>query len=278
MQATSSGVSLREFRPREVDALVRVGNDGDGGYVLPLIAVQRSGTLLSLGVLDDWSFEAHALRLNAAVRVVCVDGTASAGRVFKRAGQKMVDMVGQLFTFRWEKLKRNARYLARPFGFLKFFSQHELLQLMVGTHGGKGHITLPDLLARVQSGDRPNASEWLLLKVDIEGSEFEIFPLPVEWQHRTAAVLIEFYALDKHWEQFTTIMRQLQESFYIVHLHGNNYDGCIPGTDVPIVLEVSLINKQLVPGTPPMSQRAYPLPTLDRPNNWKRADLPLNFD
>lgn len=277
MTHSSPRASLREFRPVALDSLVRVGNDGDGGYVLPLVALQRSSTLLSLGVLDDWSFEAGALRLNPALRVVCVDGTATVGRVVKKAAQKLVDMVGQLLTFRWEKLRRNAAYLSRPLGFRKFFREHELLPLMLAARSGDGQISLPDLLARVHPADGRNENGWLLLKIDIEGAEFEILPMPLGWAQRTAALLIEFHDLDRNWDRFTAVMRTLQESFYVAHLHGNNFEGFIPGTDVPTALEVSLINKLLVPGTPPLSQRDYPLPALDRPNNWKRADLPLGF-
>lgn len=277
MPNPSDRASLREFRPVALDGLVRVGNNGDGGYVLPLIAVQQSSTLLSLGVLDDWSFEAAALLHNPALRIVCVDGTASVGRVVKKAAQKLVDMLGQLVTFRWEKLKRNAQYLSRPFGFRKFFREHELLPLMLGARSGDGFITLSDLLTRIHPEGSPAHSGTLLLKIDIEGSEFEILPLPADWVARTSAVLIEFHDLDTNWDRFTTVMRTLQESFYVAHVHGNNFQGCIPGTDVPLALEVSLINKQLVPGAPPLSQREYPLPALDWPNSWKRADLPLNF-
>ncbi|HNS26959.1 MAG TPA: hypothetical protein PKN91_02440 [Steroidobacteraceae bacterium] len=44
----------------ELPGMMRVGRDHDGGYVLPRDVIERSHTLLSLGVNDDWSFEEAA--------------------------------------------------------------------------------------------------------------------------------------------------------------------------------------------------------------------------
>ena len=268
-------ISLQRYRPVVIDGLVRVGRDNDGGYVLPASVITRSRVLLSLGVNDDWSFEAGVLARNPSIRLTCVDGSTGFGRVAVKALQKSVDMIGYLFSMQWKKLVRNARYLPTPFRFRRFFSEHELLPLMVGGPGGEGgSVALAALVERVTTGA---PDEWILLKIDIEGSEYEILPADESLLSRVSALLIEFHDLESHWNQFVRCMDDLTRNFYVAHVHGNNFQGYIPGTTVPYAVEVTLINKALVPGNPASSANEYPLPGLDMPNNWQRADLPLIF-
>ena len=73
-------------------------------------------------------------------------------------------------------------------------------------------------------------------------------------------------------------MFELLEMFHIAHIHGNNFDGCLPGTCIPATLELTLINKKLVQGNPAPRACRYPLEGLDMACNWKCADLPISFD
>jgi hypothetical protein len=47
----------KKCRPIELDDLIRVGHDSDGGYILPKRCIEKTDTLLSFGIYDDWSFE-----------------------------------------------------------------------------------------------------------------------------------------------------------------------------------------------------------------------------
>jgi len=267
--------SLRAYRPVQLEGLIRVGRDFDGGYVLPGPLIEKCHALLSLGVNDDWSLEEGLLAHNPALRVTCVDGTTGMGRILRKTAQKSVDMLGHLLTLQIAKFRRNARYLAKPLAFRRFFSRHELLPLMVAGTAAPGAITLPALLERITRGD---AGSWVILKSDIEGAEFEVLPGSIRHMGQVAVLLIEFHRLDLHWEAFVGCMSALMQAFHVAHVHGNNFDGCIPGTQVPITLEVTLVNKALAPGDLPAVAKSYPLPGLDMPNTRKRPDLPLNFE
>jgi hypothetical protein len=50
-------VDFSKCHPIELDDLVRIGNDNDGGYVLSERQIEKTGTLLSFGINDDWTFE-----------------------------------------------------------------------------------------------------------------------------------------------------------------------------------------------------------------------------
>ena len=59
--------SLKNLRPIAVDDLVRVGANGDGGYVLSQSQINKTNTLLSFGVCDNWTFEADFLHRRQAM-------------------------------------------------------------------------------------------------------------------------------------------------------------------------------------------------------------------
>lgn len=267
--------SLRAYRPVRLEGLIRVGRDFDGGYVLPRQIINKSQVLLSLGINDDWSFEEGVLAHNPAMRITCVDGTTGIARILRKTAQKSVDMLGELLTLQIAKFRRNARYLTKPFEFPRFFSRHELIPLMVAGSASPGAVTLPMLLERVTGGRK---DWWVIVKSDIEGAEFDVLPDAIGRMEQVSALLIEFHRLDVHWKRFVACMSDLTRVFYVAHVHGNNFDGYIEGTEVPITLEMTLVNKALAPGTPPAATYDYPLPGLDMPNTRKRSDLRLSFE
>lgn len=266
--------SLRVCRPVQIDDLIRVGREYDGGYVLPRRVIERSQALLSLGVNDDWSFEEGVLDHNPQMRITCVDGTTSLRLVTSRAVRRVFDMLGHLLTLQLTRSVRDAKYLIKPLGFLRFFSRHELLPLMVGDRSTPGFVTLPELLQRVRSA----ADEWVIVKADIEGAEFDVLPGSASHLKKVSALLVEFHQLDQHWGRFIQCLSLLERDFHIAHVHGNNYADYIAGTAVPKTLEITLINRALVAGNPPLATSAYPRPGLDMPNNSKHPDLRLLFD
>jgi hypothetical protein len=271
----TAGFSLRPFRPVQFDGLIRLGRDCDGGYIVLRELINSSDVLLSLGVNVDWSFEEAVLATCPAIRITCVDGTTGMKRALVKALQKTVDMVGHFLTLQVDRGLRDAQFLKRPLEFHRFFSKHELLQLMVAKYPAPNSITLPTLINRV-TGGRENC--WVLLKMDIEGAEFDVLPPPVGTLSQISTLIVEFHRIDLHWDRFVACMSDLRQTFHIAHLHGNNFDGYIPGTEVPATLEMTLVNKCLVAGNPPPSIRDYPITGLDMPCNWKRPDLRISFD
>ena len=243
--------------------------------MLPRTVIDASHSLLSLGVNDDWSFEEGVLARNPAMSITCVDGTAGMAMILRKTAQKFVDMLGYLLTLRINRMLRNADYLAKPFLFRRFFSRHELLPLMVAASDAPDAITLPTLIDRATGG---RDDLWLIVKSDIEGAEFDVLPDSISRMRRVSALLVEFHRLDLHWERFEACMGALMRDFYIAHVHGNNFDEYIPGTEVPVTLEVTLVNKALVTGTPPPAQNSYPVPNLDMSNTRKRPDLRISFE
>lgn len=263
---------LTPFQPVYIDDLLRLGKDNDGGYVVPGIAVSSSTALLSLGVNLDWSFEESMLEMRPGLKLLCVDGTTGLGRAITKTFQKIFDFLGHLITLNFIKAKNDFSFLATPIRFYKFFSKYPLLKLMVGEVNKEGYIDIDQLIARYF----PKA-ENIFIKMDIEGGEYEVLPIAPSVSRSLSGLVIEFHSIDKNWTQFQMIMLDLMESFYVAHIHGNNYQSYISGTKVPQTVEVTFISKKFFQSKPPLSDKVYPVEGLDMPCNPKHPDLSIAF-
>ena len=272
MNPTSSTPSLRAYRPRQFPDLIRVGSAHDGGYVLPASVVRASGALLSLGVEANWEFEAAALALNPALTITCVDGTTGPEVIRDRALRELRRAALKL---RPRKFLRMLGLYRQAAAFRRFFAVHEFLPLMVGAADGPGTASLARLLEQARRGD---PARWVLLKMDIEGAEYDSLAAAEGRLGRVSALAIEFHELGRSWQRFEAAMRLLARDFVIAHVHGNNCLGYVPGADVPETLEVTLVHRELAPGALPVASARYPLAGLDRPNDRRRPDLALHFE
>jgi hypothetical protein len=271
MNTASDLPSLRAYRPHPGTDLIRVGNAFDGGYVLPRAAVTATQAVLSLGVEADWSFEEAMLAHNPGITLTCVDGTTGPDVIRARVRR---DLRRALVRLRGGKVLRMLRLLNRHEEFKVFFARHDFLKLMVAPESGPGLATVDELLARVRGAD---PQRWVLLKMDIEGAEYEVLPAVADRLQRVTALAIEFHQLDRNWGRFEAIMAALAPTFYVAHIHGNNNDKTVPGTQVPLTIEITLMNRALVGQLPPPATAGYPLAGLDAPNQPRRPDMVLDF-
>jgi hypothetical protein len=271
--------SFRRLRPVVCDDLVRLGSRNDGGYVLPRRLIERSAMILTLGVNDDWSFEEAALGLNPTLRLVFVDGTIRFSKILRRAVVKLLSIIPSALTLQGERVQRYARYMSKPARFWRFFRRHELLPYLVfGTARGAGSITLPALLDRYEPQLPPGGL--LLLKCDIEGSEYEVLPTIADRLERLSGLILEVHFLDEgdHWARFHAILDVLLRDFVVAHVHGNNSCGTFAGTGNPLTIELVLMRRSMLDGPATPSSARYPLDQLDQPCKKKLPDLALSFD
>lgn len=269
--------SLRSVRPHEVGPLVRLGRDGDGGYILPAAMLAPSALLLSAGVHDDWSFEKDFKRHRPDARVVAVDGTAGLRLLLWRSFPRIFQILGAVLTLNVARAKAKWAYFKKVPDFMGFFRRDIFLRKMLSATPAPGGVTLPELLRThaAAAGATPN----VLLKLDIEGAEFvvlrgELGPLLTQ----ATGIIIEFHRLDEHWPDFLAIVSRLEPGFVVAHVHGNNYEPLLVGTAVPRSIEVTWLNRRLAPANPTPSTQSYPIAGLDQPCNAKAADYALRFD
>jgi hypothetical protein len=263
---------LAPYRPIHLADLVRIGKKNDGGYVIPTLAINSSTSILSLGVNLDWSFEKSFVNLRPGLNILCVDGTTGVGKAFKKAFQKVFDFIGHMLTFQVKKAKDDLRFLIIPFAFVIFFSKYPLLKMMVGNDARNGYIDLYLLMTKHFSTERK-----VFLKMDIEGGEYEVLPIHPSLIESIAGMVVEFHLIDKNWSAFQSIMSALMQDYFIAHIHGNNFDGYIPGYAIPKTLEISFVRKDLLESEPIYKETSYPIQGLDMPCNPKYADLIIKF-
>lgn len=119
----------------------------------------------------------------------------------------------------------------------------------------------------------PEGSNFIL-KMDVEGAEWDV--LKTANLSRVSQLIIEFHDLQNdHWD----VIRKLNETFYLVHIHGNNCHNqpwmYIDRVHVmPRYLECTYVRKDLVTAVP--STRKFPTP-LDRKCRQDVPELELNF-
>jgi len=124
-----------------------------------------------------------------------------------------------------------------------------------------------------------------VLKMDIEGAEWDVFKTAD--LSRVTQLIVELHDMDK---APIEIVKLINEKFYLVHIHGNNYPKQ-PYVKIdrvrkmPVVLECTWVRKDLVQFATPCIE-AYPT-NLDFKNDpesqelilnfWKKVDRPMTF-
>jgi hypothetical protein len=129
-------------------------------------------------------------------------------------------------------------------------SRHPLLrfhQLMISSKNSPTTATLPDLVARHSESDESD----LILKVDIEGAEWEVFDSASEMTlSKFSQIICEFHGLSRlrrpdFRARVRRVLEKLDRVFAPVHVHANNYGGLsiLANIPVPRHLEISFANR-----------------------------------
>ena len=127
-----------------------------------------------------------------------------------------------------------------------------------------------------------NIDGHVLLKIDIEGGEFDYFlntSIP-KMGDNVMGLLLEIHYINdpKNREDMVKMITKLNEVFVLCHIHGNNWGGewYHNGETIPKVLELTFVNKKFVEKSE-LDDQNYPIPGLDVPNNRDLADYDLSF-
>jgi hypothetical protein len=125
-----------------------------------------------------------------------------------------------------------------------------------------------------ESGNGHAADRSLLLKIDVESAEWDVFAEePVENLKKFRQIVVEYHWLSevhKHDLYLRAVKKIEQAGFSVTHLHGNNFGGGLQHFGeykIPNVLEVTYIQKSEQGCAANIPYRVY----QDTPNN---ANLP----
>lgn len=252
-----------------VTELTRLGSQNDGGYVLSPKAIQDSDFVISAGISADWSFERALLQSRPSMPMILIDRNSGCVTFLSKAILEFCNLRRPLSIVLKEALKW-LKFSARFFVDIHArrnspqFDRYWLSNLSDKKNYSR---SLTSYLEEVP------ARSHLLLKVDIEGAEYQILDDLASWlekEHLVSAILIEFHNVPEHLEQLNKFLDRINDKCKVVHLHANNAAGVVDG--VPEVLELSLES-----GSYSQQRRSLPVDGLDNPNNPNKPDITINF-
>lgn len=252
---------LQFLRPVIVDELGRIGNLADGGYAMSLSAIKRSDAFLSLGLGENWSFEKAISDIKPTGTIDIYDNTVSFSFFVIKAFKGFVKLcllqdsksnflarlkrLKDYYSF-WVKNPRNTHHRVRI--------SNESFEKVLSFHPTRGSIGL---------------------KIDIEGSEWEILDLIVQNKSRFEFVLLEIHDFDIHVDQLRSFLNDLSDRFVLAHLHANNFE-TLGSNGFPRVFEITLLREPNI-----FTTREYrselPIVGLDVPNAKNRPDYLIEF-
>ena len=257
----SCPAELQFLRPVIVEDLCRVGNLSDGGYAVTLSAIERCNRFISLGLGENWSFEKSVSKLKPNATMDVFDHTVSFNFFARKALKGLVKLL--LFQDSKENLLGRISRLINYYFFWVKNNKNNHYKIKISRN------SLEEALSNYPT------AEVLGLKIDIEGSEWEILDLIVENQARFEFVLIEVHEFDRHADQLKFFLSALSDSFVLAHLHANNFEN-LGSNGFPRVFEITLLRSPAA--TNPAGYRSeLPIPGLDVPNAKNRPDFLIKF-
>ena len=240
---------LKELKPYDHpnSERIRLGPDGDGGYVLLNSGLEDIEVLYSYGVKDNSDFELmFCEKFNAIARLY--DHTVDTAPLKKE--------------------------------FLIFKKEGVGPKKTEGLNTIENHIN--------QNGDN---NKRLVLKMDVEGAEWDtLFHIPnpildlfeqivveVHFFHSVMPDSIGINLSKSKIDKKTTVIKKINNSFYLYHVHANNYNPLyyIGGFKLPNSMELTFVNKKYFKSAE-YSKTIFPT-EIDQPCYKIRKDINLHF-
>ena len=243
--------------------LLRVGPKTDGGYVLDKRIIDKTKTIITCGLNDDWEFEKSYLKLRPSTNIIAYDHTVD-NKFWKSRFKKDFLALILLKKLSYRKIIDVFKFIDYQ-SFFKNENIHHIKKVVLNKKG-KQQISINKILQNQKD---------IILKIDIEGDEYKILNTINKNSHKINFLIIEFHNIFSNLDK---IIRFLSRSnFKIIHLHGNNYGG-IDKNSNPNVIELSLINSKKFKVNKDKSTYKYPIEGLDYKNLKRRKDIKIIFN
>ena len=254
------------LKPFDEDDLIRLGKKGDGGYVISKKSLETDNCLLTFGMSNDWSFEEDFVRHNSQNFVHIYDHTVNLNFFLHR----LYKSIKRLFYFKssfsniYEKFNELIKYLKLN----KLKINHFKYKI-----SNKKQLSNKSLKETIKDTDHNGK---IMLKIDIEGDEFEILNDITLYSNQIHTLIIEFHELNNNYNKFETLIKDINKKFYIIHIHGNNVTG-VNEMGLPNTLEISFLNYDLFFKENIKTKSKFPIKNLDFPNHKYIEDIEINF-
>ena len=255
------------LKPIKNSNLIRLGRNLDGGYIVDSSIIRKCDTLISFGLGSDWSFELDYIKKNNQIQIYMYDYSISSYPYIKEIWKYFRRFI--TLRVKYQDLLTRIKYFYRYLKFLNLKNVVFLKKKITYPKKNKNDIDVDDVFIGV------NIQEKVVIKSDIEGSEYKIINQILKYSTRVEMLVFEFHFIDKNEKIFFESVKKLQEFFNIIHIHGNNH-GYQLDTGIPCHLEITLLNKKYSLETHE-HLIDFPIKELDYPNNPYKEDLFFSF-
>lgn len=152
---------------------------------------------------------------------------------------------------------------------------HRNLQFLHATLGASSGPSIEQIASNFEKN-------WVgILKLDIEGSEYEVLKM-VKSFSKFSAIVVEFHGLhqitnEEFWRDFKKLLLRLKKDYSVVYIAPNNCCSfsIIGGFAVPNVLEISWVKKKLISGKKSKNYGGMH-PSKSTPNIPQKAQLDIS--
>lgn len=189
------------YKPKKNYKLNRYGKDYDGGYLIGKKSILKSRFLVSYGISDDWTFELDILKKNKNIKIFSFDNNLSYKLLFK------------LILLNFFRLFYFNSNLKKLFDSIKKFLKFKIVKNQINFKNKT--IKNKDTLLITKNLDD------LLLKIDIEGSEYRILDDLIKIKKKINGLIIELHDIDLHHNKIKKFINNL--GLHLTHIHPNNY-------------------------------------------------------
>lgn len=249
------------IRPQSVGPMRRVGSRNDGGYVIPQ-NLPKFNTCITFGLGDDWSFERELLKKGCINNFISYDHTVSLKSLIHRTTRRL-----KLRNFSLHALAYRVLILCRYFRDFKAKKYVHVMKEITELENTDEKTNLLEVAKDLIDSQ-------FMLKVDIEGGEYNLIYQILELSARIPLLIIEFHDTEFMRNKFEDSITKLLKHYVICHTHANNFES-LSGDGIPIAVEITFGRRDVYKGEREID--SLPIFALDAPSAPKRKDHAISF-
>jgi len=254
------------LKPFHIDNenLIRIGPKLDGGYILDKRIVHITKKIITCGLNDDWEFEKHFSKINTSCEVLAYDHTVNKEFWIKRFKKDIL----HFFLFKKIRLRKIIN-IFKYYDYINFFkNKNKHYELKISNENIRNkEITINQIL---------NDHDNLILKVDIEGDEYNILKQILKNSKKINALLIEFHDVQENMNLIKEFIKESKD-LKLIHIHGNNVS-CVDKNIDPNIIELTFTNVEKIKFEQKITEKKYPIENLDYKNIHRKDDFVLMFE
>ena len=259
-------LELRCLQPFRT-VLVRLGGNFDGGYAVPVRALQGVTSCVSIGLGRNWNFERCLKDRFGVKQIVVYDGSVGLLTFASDILAALRDFVFRRRKF--EHFLKNFTFCCQYLNFFRGTIVHEK-KMIVETLVDDSQLSINTILNQIHEPEKT------IVKIDIEGDEYGLSRQLLDSAkfRRSRIVIMEWHETEKQRVKFLEFVRNMAESHYLVHLHENNFSP-LADDSLPVTLELVWQCKSIEV----LNERVEKLPItgVDSPNNRSKPTQNFRF-